>query len=109
MVVLSFRENLIFYDIQSVFMCPEVGISDDCLFVFFSHIDVQHSKSNKPENKEKGFKRSRNLERQRNQDKPVSAAPSYKPFDDHKSGLRSANEQASSPGVDSPKKSLYDR
>ncbi|XP_030853778.1 negative elongation factor E-like [Strongylocentrotus purpuratus] len=69
---------------------------------------AQHSKSNKPENKEKGFKRSRNLERQRNQDKPVSAAPSYKPFDDHKSGLRGANEQSSSPSVDSSKKSLYD-
>ncbi|XP_063966736.1 negative elongation factor E-like isoform X1 [Lytechinus pictus] len=70
---------------------------------------AQQSKLSRPENKEKGFKRSRNLERhRRDPDKPPSAAPSYKPFDDAKSGLRGPGERSSSPGVDSPKKGLYD-
>lgn len=72
---------------------------------------AQQSKLAKPENKESGFKRSRNLERKLREPEKPSAGPSYRPFNSSGPSPRGLGFEgsSSSPGADSNKyKGLYD-
>ncbi|XP_072176336.1 negative elongation factor E-like [Diadema setosum] len=71
---------------------------------------AQQAKQTKQENKEKGFKRSRNLEKRLRDPDKSSGAPAYQPFNASGSSPRGSDDHSSSSGGDMKKhKGLYDR